>query len=78
MQQAVDASFAGTLRTPLKGHGYILEIIANWRGDLATGNAVSLVPSRRQENGAPAKPKSKTAAAVSALQERINGLPSVD
>ena len=67
MEQALAARDAGRLVMPLKGHGWLYEVISNWRPQ---GNQVVLAGDGRV---APPKAQSKTLSAISALEERARG-----
>lgn len=67
MEQALAARDSGRLAMPLKGHGWLYEVISNWRPQ---GNQVVLAGDGR---AAPAKVQSKTLSAISALEERARG-----
>lgn len=72
VEQAVIARDAGRLSTPLKGHGWLYEVISRWQA-----------PEQQQQGGAVAdshrvapvqgKPMSKTLDAMVALERRARG-----
>lgn len=64
IEQTIAARDAGRLTIPLKNHGWLYEVISNWRPQ--TGQAlVSGEPRQTQP-----KNQSKTLSAISALEER--------
>lgn len=65
IEQTISARDAGRLATPLKTHGYLYEVITNWRP------AAQVVPLTGK--GDDGKPRSSTAAAMASLEERIRG-----
>lgn len=64
-QMAIDARNAGRLKTPLKSHGYLYEIIAGWRGQ---GGAVAARPQPINPQAAPPAKPSQTVAAAASMQ----------
>ncbi len=67
IEQALVARDAGRLSLPLKGHGWLYEVISNWRPQ---GGAVAITGELRQTQ---AKPQSKTLSAIAALEDRARG-----
>lgn len=67
IEQALAARDAGRLTLPLKGHGWLYEVISNWRPQ-----AGQMVPTGepRQALG---KTPSKTLSAIAALEDRVRG-----
>ena len=67
IEQARAARDAGRLTLPLKGHGWLYEVISNWRPQ-----AGQMVPTGepRQALG---KTPSKTLSAIAALEDRVRG-----
>lgn len=63
-QEILVAREAGRLKTPLKSHGYLYEILAGWVGQSSAGNQTNQ-PNRRA--ALPANP-SQTLAAAASLQ----------
>lgn len=62
--ETVNARDQGRLKTPLKSHGYLYEILAGWVGQPSAGNQTNQ-PNRR--SALPAKP-SQTLTAAASLQ----------
>ena len=62
--ETVNARDQGRLKTPLKSHGYLYEILAGWVGQPSAGNQTNQ-PNRRAEM--PANP-SQTLTAAASLQ----------
>lgn len=69
IEQALSAREAGRLVTPLKGHGWLYQVISQYQGQ---GTAVALAPEPAQVRQA-TKPQSQTSAALAALQEYADG-----
>ena len=67
IEQTLAARDAGRLKLPLAGHGWLYEVLSNWRRQPDQ----ALVTAR--ESGLPPKPQSKTAATIAALEDRIRG-----
>lgn len=65
LDKTLAARDAGTLRTPLKSHGYLFEIVI---AEAARGNAV--LTREPGEHGSAPRPTSAVAKAVDALQQR--------
>lgn len=63
--ETVNARDQGRLKTPLKSHGYLYEILASWVGQPGAGNQTVNQPSRRA--ALPANP-SQTLTAAASLQ----------
>ncbi|WP_244158257.1 hypothetical protein [Phytopseudomonas flavescens] len=68
IEQSLIARESGRLVTPLKGHGWLYQVISQWQPEAAT--AVALTGATARLSG---RPTSQTANAIAALQERING-----
>lgn len=69
VEQAVAARDAGRLVTPLKGHGWLYQVMTQWQGE----TTAVLVPESSSPKQAMAVRPSQTTAALAALQERLNG-----
>lgn len=69
VEQAVIARDAGRLSTPLKGHGWLYEVISRWQAPEQQGGVVAASEPRQGM----AKPQSKTLAAIAALEDRARG-----
>lgn len=67
VEQALAARDAGRLTLPLKSHGWLYEVISNWRPQ---AGAVVTVGEPR---ATPSKGQSKTLSAIAALEERARG-----
>lgn len=67
LDKTLAARDAGTLRTPLKGHGYLYEIVI---AEAARAGAVLTRDADPAATPRPAAPASATARAVSALSQR--------
>lgn len=63
--ETVNARDQGRLKTPLKSHGYLYEILAGWAGQPSVGNQTVNQPNRRA--ALPANP-SQTLTAAASLQ----------
>ena len=63
--ETVNARDQGRLKTPLKSHGYLYEILAGWVGQPSAGNQTVNQPNRRA--ALPANP-SQTLTAAASLQ----------
>ena len=63
--ETVNARDQGRLKTPLKSHGYLYEILAGWVGQPSVGNQTVNQPNRRA--ALPANP-SQTLTAAASLQ----------
>ena len=63
--ETVNARNQGRLKTPLKSHGYLYEILAGWVGQPSAGNQTVNQPNRRA--ALPANP-SQTLTAAASLQ----------
>jgi hypothetical protein len=70
IEQAIAARDTGRLVTPLKGHGWLYQVITGWQGESGT-SLVASEPSQQKQliQGRP----SQTTAALAALQGRLNG-----
>jgi hypothetical protein len=66
IEKTLQARDAGTLRTPLKSHGYLFEIAI---AEAARGNALVV----REQIGGPARATSAVAKAVDTLNQRKRG-----
>ncbi|QMT39970.1 hypothetical protein [Neisseria shayeganii] len=58
----------GNLVTPLKSHGYLLEVISKWQGQ---GEAVPMPASAPAADRPAVTPASKTVGAMAALEEMV-------
>ncbi|MXR36735.1 hypothetical protein [Craterilacuibacter sinensis] len=67
IEQTLAARDAGRLTLPLKGHGWLYEVISNWRPQ----SVPVLVGGEARP--APGKPASRTLSAIAALEERARG-----
>ncbi|WP_249190768.1 hypothetical protein [Burkholderia cenocepacia] len=67
IEQALAARDAGRLTLPLKSHGWLYEVISNWRPQ--AGQVVATGETRQ----ALAKTPSKTLSAIAALEDRARG-----
>ena len=67
IEQALAARDAGRLTLPLKSHGWLYEVISNWRPQ--AGQLVATGEPRQ----ALAKTPSKTLSAIAALEDRARG-----
>ena len=67
IEQSLAARDAGRLKTPLKSHGWLYEVISNWRPQ--AGQVVATGEPRQ----ALAKTPSKTLSAIAALEDRARG-----
>lgn len=67
IEQALAARDAGRLTLPLKSHGWLYEVISNWRPQ--TGQIVTTGEPRQ----ALTKSQSKTLSAIAALEDRARG-----
>lgn len=64
--EVLAARDSGRLKTPLKSHGYLLEVISKWQGQSET------VPATAPAAGSPAAvPVSRMVGAVAALEEMV-------
>ena len=63
--ETVNARDQGRLKTPLKSHGYLYEILAGWVGQPSVGNQTVNQPNRRA--ALPANPSQTLIAAASLL-----------
>lgn len=75
--QAVQARDEGRLKTPLKGHGWLYEVLANWRSQ--QGHACEVLSAQRLGDGtaaAPGRVASRTMAGIAALEEFKRGAAS--
>ena len=67
IEQSLAARDAGRLKTPLKSHGWLYEVISNWRPQagqvVTTGESRQVLP----------KTASKTLSAIAALEDRARG-----
>jgi hypothetical protein len=69
MEQAIGARDSGRLATPLKGHGWLYQVMTQWQGETT---AVLLPEGHAPKQSLMVKP-SQTTAAMAALQGRLNG-----
>lgn len=67
IEQVLGARESGRLTLPLKSHGYLYEVLSNWRPNVGAG-ICSAVPTAAP---AVARQHSKTLTAIGALEERI-------
>ncbi len=67
IEQALAARDSGRLTMPLKGHGWLYEVISNWRPQAGV-TAAGGEPRQLQ-----AKAPSKTLSAIAALEDRARG-----
>lgn len=70
IEQTLGARDSGRLATPLKGHGWLYQVMSQWQGE-STANV--LVPVVASAKTAPMVRTSQTTYALQALQERLNG-----
>lgn len=65
--KCIEARDAGRLKTPLTGHGFLLEVITQWTAEkTAVANGISLAAHRRE-------PQSKLRDGANGLMEWANG-----
>lgn len=69
VEQALTARDQGRLVTPLKGHGWLYQVMSQWQPSDTTVLTKSEAPQRLGQIRAP----SQTMAALAALQERLGG-----
>jgi hypothetical protein len=69
VEQAVSARDAGRLVTPLKGHGWLYQVMTQWQGETTAVLLPEATPPKQTMVGRP----SQTTAALVALQGRLNG-----
>lgn len=62
----------GSLSTPLKSHGYLLEVISKWQGQ---GEAVKMPASAPAADRPAVTPASQTVGAIAELEEMLEQLP---
>lgn len=67
IEQTLGARDSGRLKTPLKSHGWLYEVISSYR---PTANQVVANGTARQTMG---KTTSKTLSAIAALEDRVRG-----
>lgn len=70
IEQTVAARDAGRLTTPLKGHGWLYQVMTQWQGETT---AVAALPESLPARQMPSVRPSQTTAALAALQGRLNG-----
>lgn len=70
IEQTLGARDSGRLATPLKGHGWLYQVMSQWQGE-STSNA--LLPVVAANKPAAMVRPSQTSYALQALQERLNG-----
>ncbi|UCZ84432.1 hypothetical protein LGQ10_29660 [Pseudomonas sp. L5B5] len=70
IDQTLAAREAGRLATPLKGHGWLYQVMSQYQANAVTP---ILAPEMRQPPRLAPRPQSATATAVAALEERMNG-----
>lgn len=68
IEQALAAREAGRLVTPLKGHGWLYQVMTQYQPQAGTAVTVREAPPRL-----PVRPASQTTAAMAALEQRLNG-----
>ena len=66
--EVLAARDAGRLKTPLKSHGYLLEVISKWQGQ---GEIVPVPTTAPVADRPAAAPTSKTVGAMAALEEMM-------
>lgn len=69
IEQTLSARDSGRLATPLKGHGWLYQVMSQWQSEGATSVLQPLSVGRPITNARP----SQTTAALAALQGRLNG-----
>ncbi|MHA6913030.1 hypothetical protein ACQUJO_07830 [Ralstonia pseudosolanacearum] len=67
IEQALSARDAGRLTLPLKGHGWLYEVISSWQPQ--SGQLVTSGEPRQAQ----VKTPSKTLSAIAALEDRVRG-----
>ncbi|OAN31121.1 hypothetical protein [Pseudomonas oryzihabitans] len=68
IEQALAAREAGRLVTPLKGHGWLYQVMTQYQPQASTA-----VTFREDAPRLPVRPASQTTAAMAALEQRLNG-----
>lgn len=68
IEQALAAREAGRLVTPLKGHGWLYQVMTQYQPQ-----AGITAPVREDAPRLPVRPVSQTTAAMAALEQRLNG-----
>ncbi len=68
IEQALAAREAGRLVTPLKGHGWLYQVMTQYQPQASTAVTV-----REDAPRLPVRPASQTTAAMAALEQRLNG-----
>lgn len=71
IEQTLTARENGRLATPLKGHGWLYQVMSQYQPD-AGSNALALASQGRNATPPPRK-ESQTVAAMRALEERLRG-----
>ena len=69
IDQALAAREAGRLATPLKGHGWLYQVMSQYQPQAV---APVLAPEVRQQQRLPSRQQSQTVAALAALQEQMD------
>ncbi len=70
IDKALAAREIGQLATPLKGHGWLYQVMSQYQPQAV---APVLAPEVRQQTRLSNRPQSQTTSALAALQERMNG-----
>ncbi|ATB63761.1 hypothetical protein [Pseudomonas mosselii] len=70
IDQALSARETGRLATPLKGHGWLYQVMTQYQPQAAAG---VLAPVPAQAPRLPSRQQSQTSAALAALEDRANG-----
>jgi len=71
IDQALSARDSGRLTTPLKGHGWLYQVMTQYQPG-ASGGAMALAPESRTLQARP-RQQSQTSAAINALENWANG-----
>ncbi|KPA90630.1 hypothetical protein PF66_02691 [Pseudomonas asplenii] len=70
IEQTLAARDSGRLTTPLKGHGWLYQVMSQWQGE---STSVAILPDPSMSKPLLAARPSQTTAALAALQGRLNG-----
>ncbi|OIN43359.1 hypothetical protein [Pseudomonas costantinii] len=70
IEQTLGARDSGRLATPLKGHGWLYQVMSQWPGEVTSS---ALMPVTSEVKPATLARPSQTTFALQALQERLNG-----
>ncbi|MFW9266482.1 hypothetical protein ACLK1G_04710 [Pseudomonas sp. NR3] len=70
IEQAISARDCGRLTPPLKGHGWLYQVMSQWQGE---ASSTVLRPEMSMHKPPVVARPSQTTAALSALQGRLNG-----